>query len=126
MQSHRANRLATVNPTTGELVKSFEPLKAVEIEQKLKKAAESFSAYSRSPFSERSRSLTRAAEILEAEKETFGRLMTLEMGKPLRAAVQEAEKCALGCRFYAENAEVFLKDEVISTSASRSFVRYEP
>jgi succinate-semialdehyde dehydrogenase/glutarate-semialdehyde dehydrogenase len=52
--------------------------------------------------------------------------MTLEMGKPLRAAVQEAEKCALGCRYYAENAAAFLQDEAIATNASNSFVRYQP
>ena len=126
MQSNRPNRLATVNPATGVLVKSFEPLKAAELEQKVQKAAETFSAFSRSPLPERSRALVRAAEILEAEKESFGRLMTLEMGKPLRAAVQEAEKCALGCRYYAENAADFLQDEVIATSATSSFVRYQP
>ncbi len=70
--------------------------------------------------------MTRAAEILEAEKETLGRLMTLEMGKTLGSAVAEAEKCAGGCRYYAEHAEKFVADEVIATSASKSFIRYQP
>ncbi len=125
-QSHRANRLATVNPATGELVKSFEALTPAEIEQKLETAATAFAAFCHSPLSERSRWLIRAAEILDSEKDTFGRLMTLEMGKTLRAAVQEAEKCAVGCRYYAEHAAAFLQDEVIPTSAARSFVRYQP
>src|SRR5262249_4748710 len=59
-------------------------------------------------------------------KNVFGELMTREMGKTLRSAVQEAEKSAFGCRFYAENAERFLADEEAETSAARSFVRYQP
>ena len=68
----------------------------------------------------------RAAEILEKEKDECARLMTLEMGKPLKAAVAEALKCATGCRYYAENAEKFLADEVVETGAKRSFIRYLP
>lgn len=70
--------------------------------------------------------MMRAADILEARKEEYGRLMTTEMGKPLKAAVEEVKKCAAGCRFYAETAERFLADEEIATSATRSFVRYQP
>jgi len=101
-------------------------LTAAEIEQKLETAATAFAAFCHSPLSERSRWLIQAAEILESEKETLGRLMTLEMGKPFRAAVQEAEKCAVGCRYYAEHAAAFLQDEVIATSRASSFVRYQP
>jgi len=101
-------------------------LTPAEIEQKLETAATAFAAFCHDPLSERSRCLIRAADILESEKETFGRLMTLEMGKPLRAAVQEAEKCAVGCRYYAGHAAAFLQDEVIATSAANSFVRYQP
>ena len=64
--------------------------------------------------------------LLEQEKEKWARIMTLEMGKLLRAAIEEVEKCARGCRFYAENAERFLEDEPAQTSAARSFVRYQP
>ena len=70
--------------------------------------------------------MLRAAEILEKEKDECARLMTLEMGKTLRSAVAEASKCASGCRYYAENAERFLADEVVETGAKRSFVRYQP
>lgn len=70
--------------------------------------------------------MQRAAEILESEKNDFARLMTLEMGKPINAAVQEAEKCALVCRYYAENAERHLADEVVETNATKSFVRFQP
>jgi succinate-semialdehyde dehydrogenase/glutarate-semialdehyde dehydrogenase len=68
----------------------------------------------------------RAADIVEKEKQTFGRLMTLEMGKPYRAAVDESAKCASACRYYAENAERFLADEAVVTSAKKSYIRYQP
>ena len=70
--------------------------------------------------------MMKAAEILESEKESLGRLMTTEMGKTLRSAQEEAVKCAWPCRYYAEHAEGFLADEIIETPASRSFVRYQP
>jgi succinate-semialdehyde dehydrogenase/glutarate-semialdehyde dehydrogenase len=70
--------------------------------------------------------MNRAAEILESEKETLAKLMTTEMGKTYRSAIDEAVKCAWVCRYYAENAERFLADEVVETPASRSFIRYQP
>ena len=118
--------ITTVNPATGELVKSFEPLSPAQIEQKLQLAASTFQQYRRTPFAERSRLMVRAAEIIEKEKEDCGRLMTLEMGKPLKAAVGEAAKCATACRYYAEHAERFLADEIVETGAKRSFIRYLP
>jgi succinate-semialdehyde dehydrogenase/glutarate-semialdehyde dehydrogenase len=118
--------IASINPATGQLLKTFEPLSDSEIEAKLQRAAEAFSRHRKVPFAERARMMVKAAEILESEKEKFGRLMTLEMGKPLRAAVDEAVKCAWACRYYAENAEKFLADEVVETTATRSFIRYQP
>src|SRR6202165_3425887 len=118
--------IATTNPATGEVLKTFEPLTAAQIEQKLQLATTAFRNHRRTPFAERASKMIRAAEILENEKDECARLMTLEMGKPLKAAVAEALKCAAGCRFYAENAEKFLADEVIETGAKRSFVRYLP
>ena len=118
--------IATINPATGELIKSFDALSDAQIEQKLHLATETFRSYKSVPYSKRAEMMLRAAEILEKEKEAFGRVMTLEMGKPIRSAVDEAAKCAVGCRYYAENAERFLADEVVETSASRSFIRYQP
>lgn len=118
--------IASINPTTGQLLKSFEPLSDSQIEAKLQRAAETFSTYRRTGFAERARLMVKAAEILETDKEKFARTMTAEMGKPFRAAVDEAVKCASACRYYAENAERFLADEVIETTASRSYIRYQP
>jgi succinate-semialdehyde dehydrogenase / glutarate-semialdehyde dehydrogenase len=118
--------IATINPSTGELVKSFDPLTAAQIEQKLQLAASAFRTHRRTSFAERASRMMRAAEILEKEKDECAHLMTLEMGKPLNAAVAEALKCATGCRYYAENAEKFLADEIVETGAQRSFIRYLP
>src|SRR5499427_10095950 len=118
--------IQSINPATGERLRSFEPLAESQLEEKIERAAETFRRYRRIPVTERARMMSRAAEYLEAEKEEFGRLMTTEMGKPLRAAIEEAAKCAWNCRFYAEKAAEFLADEVIPTGATRSFVRYQP
>jgi succinate-semialdehyde dehydrogenase / glutarate-semialdehyde dehydrogenase len=118
--------IATINPATGETLRAFEPLSDAEIDRKIQLAADAFRAHRRSTFAERATKMMRAAEILESDKEEFGRLMTTEMGKPIKAAIAEAEKCAWVCRYYAENAEKFLADEEIATNATRSFVRYQP
>ena len=118
--------IATINPTTGETVKTFDELTATQIERKLQLAANTFQTQRRTSFADRARSMTRAAEILESEKNEFGRLMTTEMGKPLKAAISEAEKCAWVCRYYAENAERHLADEVVKTNAQRSYIKFQP
>src|ERR687898_2626186 len=118
--------IASINPATGRTERTFQPLSDAELEARIQCAADTFRRYRRLALPERTRMLIKAAEILEAEKEVFGRLMTLEMGKTLKAAVDEAVKCALGCRYYAEHAERFLAEEEIATSATRSFIRYEP
>ena len=118
--------IATINPATGEVVKTFEALTAEQIEQKLQRAVKAFHAHRKTTFADRAAKMLRAAEILEKEKDECGRLMTLEMGKPLRAAVAEAAKCTTACRYYAENAGKFLADEIVETGAKRSFIRYLP
>ena len=118
--------IATVNPATGEVIKTFEPLSDAQIEQKLQLASSAFATYRKSSFAERAKWMNKAADILEAEKETFGRMMTTEMGKTYKSAVDEAVKCAWVCRYYAENGAKFLADEVIETAAKRSYVRYQP
>jgi succinate-semialdehyde dehydrogenase/glutarate-semialdehyde dehydrogenase len=118
--------IATVNPATGQLIKSFEPLSSVQIEVKLQKAFDTFRTYRHTPFAERASGMMKAASILEHEKQAFARVMTTEMGKTLRSAVDEVVKCAWVCRYYAENAESFLADEAVETGAKQSFIRYQP
>ena len=122
----RSSRIATVNPATGEVLRTYEELTEAEVERKIGRAAATFATYRNMPFAQRAVMMNRAAEILEKEKEDFARLMTLEMGKTYKSAVAEAAKCATACRYYAENTERLLADEVIQTGARRSFVRYLP
>jgi succinate-semialdehyde dehydrogenase / glutarate-semialdehyde dehydrogenase len=118
--------IATINPATGLLVKTFEPLSDAQLEAKLQRAADRFSSYRKASFAERARMMLKAAAILESEKESFARMMTIEMGKTFRSAVDEAVKCAWVCRYYAENADRYLADEIVETTASRSYIRYQP
>jgi len=118
--------ISSINPTTGETLKTFTALNESQIEEKLQRAADTFHTYRRTPFTERELMMFRAAEILETDKQEFARIMTTEMGKPIKGAVQEAEKCALVCRYYAENARRHLADQTIETNATRSFVHFQP
>src|SRR5579883_95367 len=118
--------IATVNPTTGQVVKTFEPLSSAQIEIKLQKAIDTFHTYRKTPFSQRAQWMLKAASILENEKEAFAKVMTTETGKTLRSAVDEAAKCAWVCRYYAENAERFLADEIVETGAKKSYIHYQP
>src|ERR1700723_2651358 len=118
--------IATINPATGETLETFQPLSTSEIEKKLELAVTTFRSERKTPFAERARRMLKAAQILERDKEKFAHLMTLEMGKPYKAAVAEALKCTTACRYYAENAEQILADEVIETGAKKTFIRYRP
>jgi succinate-semialdehyde dehydrogenase / glutarate-semialdehyde dehydrogenase len=118
--------IATINPATGELLKSFEPISDAQLEAKLERAVRAFGEFGKTSFASRATMMVKAAEILEADKEKLGRMMTIEMGKTYRSAVDEAAKCAWVCRYYAEHAEKFLADEAADIPGSRSFVRYLP
>jgi len=118
--------IATINPATGETLKTFEPLDHESIEAKLTLGQQVFESYRKTPMAQRANWLNAAADILERDKVKFGQLMTLEMGKPIKSAIAEVQKCAWVCRFYAENAATFLADHPIATDASQSFVRYQP
>jgi len=118
--------IASINPATGQTLRTYEPHSPAEVERRVALAASLFPRWKTTAFAERAGRLLRAAELLETRKQDWGRTMTLEMGKPIGAAVAEAEKCAWVCRYYAENGERFLADENVGTDASRSFVRYEP
>ena len=118
--------IASINPSTGETLKTFEALSAQQIDEKLQRAADTFRTFRRTPFTDRTRMMMRAAEILETRKNEFAKVMTTEMGKPIKAAISEAEKCAWVCRFYAETASQHLADEIVETNARKSYVRFQP
>jgi succinate-semialdehyde dehydrogenase/glutarate-semialdehyde dehydrogenase len=118
--------MASVNPATGETLRTFDTLTAHQIDQRLDRAVGAFRAYRRSAVADRARSMRRAAEILETKQDQYARLMTVEMGKPIGAAVEEVLKCARGCRYYADQAAPLLADEAVATPPTRSFVRFQP
>ncbi|MGE5487997.1 MAG: NAD-dependent succinate-semialdehyde dehydrogenase [bacterium] len=118
--------IRSVNPATGELLAEFQPLNAAGIDRMLAKAERAFRLWRATPLAERTALLARAGQILDAGRARFGTLMTAEMGKTIRSARDEVSKCAWACRYYAENAVRFLKDERVETEATLSFIRYQP
>jgi succinate-semialdehyde dehydrogenase/glutarate-semialdehyde dehydrogenase len=118
--------IATVNPTTGETLRVFEALTPAQVEDKLARAQAAYLRYRETPLADRARWLTGAAEILEGERDRLGCIMTLEMGKPIGAARAEAAKCALACRYYAEEGARLLADEPVFAGLAQAFLRYQP
>jgi succinate-semialdehyde dehydrogenase/glutarate-semialdehyde dehydrogenase len=118
--------MTSVNPANGEVLGRFDEISDAELEARIARAAQTFRTWRRRSLAERAGLVRAAADVLDRRKDHWARLMTLEMGKTFKSAVAEAEKCALACRFYAENAERFLADEEVKSSATRSYVRHLP
>ena len=118
--------IASVNPATGERLRVFAPLSDREVDEALTRAAAACREWGARPIRERAAVVRRVADILDDEKARFGRLMTLEMGKLFGAAQEEVAKCALTCRFYAEQGERLLEPEPIPVEGERSYVTYQP
>ena len=117
---------ASINPATGETLAEFSELTDAELEARLARAADAVLRWRFTAIEERVAVVARLGGLLEEDKERLGRIMTLEMGKPIRAAVEEAAKCAMVCRFYAEHGPSFIADEIVAGKDHRSFVAYEP
>lgn len=121
--------IATTDPRTGEIVRTYDELTPDQIEQKLDVAVAAHASYRLTSFADRAGWLRRAADLLDERNEEIARLMSLEMGKTVKAARAEATKSATGMRFYADNAATFLADEPIdaeSVGASRAYGTYQP
>ncbi|MHA6247542.1 NAD-dependent succinate-semialdehyde dehydrogenase [Pontibacter sp. CAU 1760] len=118
--------IETTNPATGEVTKTFEPHSAKEVQKKIAAADDAFRHWRDVNFKERAGYMLKQADILENEAEHYGRIISLEMGKPLKDAIAEVKKCALVCRYYATHAADFLADEEIDSKASRSLIAFEP
>jgi succinate-semialdehyde dehydrogenase/glutarate-semialdehyde dehydrogenase len=114
--------IATINPATGETLRVFDALTDAELDARLEKARSAFATWRLTAVAERARVVRNAGERLDRDRERFGRLMTLEMGKPLKAAIEEAAKCALACRYYADHASAFVSPERLDDGE----VRYDP
>ncbi len=118
--------IASIDPTTGETLRTFAELSDGELERKLEKARTAFRAWRRTSFGERARCLARAAELLASDQERWARLMVQEMGKPIGAARAEAQKCAWACQYYVDHAEPLLADGPVDVGGPRAFVRHLP
>ena len=118
--------MKSINPYTGQLIKAHTELSEKEIEQKIKISYDHFLTYRETGFGNRREHMTRVSEILKARADEYGKIISLEMGKPISEAIAEVKKCAWVCEYYAENAESFLEDKIIKTDAGSSFVAYQP
>lgn len=126
MQTRYKMAIQTINPATEEIIRTFEPLTDFEIDTKLELANSAFQKYKRTSFLERKNCLSETAELLKKNDKKYAQIITLEMGKLLKEAIAEVNKCALVCRYYAENAEKFLQPQKIKTEAENSYVTYQP
>ncbi len=118
--------LASINPATGETLETYDEMSGAAVDAAVRDTHEAYLAWRRAPMAERARIMHAAAGLLRAKAEPYARLMAHEMGKPLRDGIAEAQKCALCCDFYADNAERLLAPESVVTEASKSFVTFNP
>src|SRR2546425_8806039 len=109
--------ITSINPATGEVLARFDPFTQDNVDHALDQAQDAFVAWRERSFAERAVPMRRLAALLRERADRYGRLITLEMGKPIVEARAELEKCAWGCEHYAEHAARYLADEVISTNA---------
>jgi succinate-semialdehyde dehydrogenase/glutarate-semialdehyde dehydrogenase len=121
--------IATINPTTGETVKTFDALDAKQLEDRLERASQAFRGYRLTGVDERAGWLRAAADVLDTDTDQVGELMTLEMGKTLAAAKAEVSKCAKALRYFAEHGPGFLENtpaDADAVGAKQAFIAYQP
>jgi succinate-semialdehyde dehydrogenase/glutarate-semialdehyde dehydrogenase len=118
--------IASTNPATGETLETFSALSPGEIDERLQKAAEAFEVHRLTSLDKRAACMRRASDLLLADKQRFAETMTLEMGKPIGAAIAEVEKCAWACRFYAEKTPNFLASYAVDTLDGEGAVYFQP
>ncbi|MFO7446825.1 MAG: NAD-dependent succinate-semialdehyde dehydrogenase [Ignavibacteriaceae bacterium] len=118
--------LESINPANGELIKIYPEMVDEEVDEILAKSGKDFNLWKNTAFSEKSKLMKNAADVLRKKKDDYAKLMTMEMGKTIAQSYSEVEKCAWACEYFAENAEKFLQDEVIKSDASKSFVTFQP
>ena len=116
----------SINPATGDLLETFDETGAAALENVLARADMAWGDWRRQPYARRAKLLREAGRLLRERKSRYARTMALEMGKPLAQGEAEAEKCALGCDYYAEHAATLLDVDERPTEASRSYVRFDP
>ena len=115
-----------INPTTGEVIKEYAEMSLNEVEILITNMNAEYLKWRKKPFSERALLMKKAADVLRENADEYAELMAMEMGKSIKGGRSEANKCARVCDYYADNAEEFLKPEIVDTEANKSFVSYQP
>jgi succinate-semialdehyde dehydrogenase/glutarate-semialdehyde dehydrogenase len=118
--------IEAVNPATGQQIRVYDEMTPQQTATAVTEAHQAWASWRKTSFADRAKPMKKAAAALRARKEEFARLMALEMGKPLKQGIAEAEKCALGCDYYADHAEAHLAPEMVETGASKSYVMFDP
>ena len=121
--------IATINPATGETLKTYEPLSEEAVEERIARAAAAFADYRLTDVEQRAAWLRSAADVLDADLDMLAELITTEMGKTLAASKAEVQKCAKGLRFYAEHGAEFLRPrpgDAAAVGAQDAYVVYQP
>src|SRR3982074_2395510 len=118
--------ISSINPANGTILRTFEAHSAARVNEALDRGVAAYRQHRRTSFADRARWMRKAAEMPDAGCRELGKLMTLEMGKPIKAAVAEAEKCATACRYYADNADRFLADRPVEMDGAKSWVTSQP
>src|SRR5579864_3647175 len=118
--------IEAINPATGEVLKTYYEMEPATVKEIISRTHDAFLNWRRTTFSYRASLMRKAAEVLRVNADEYARLMAQEMGKPVHDGIAEAQKCAWGCDFYAENAESYLAREPVSMEAGKSFVTFNP
>lgn len=118
--------IASTNPATGDVVKTFEPHTDAEVDLAIASAVVAHEALRDWSFSERAKQMHKLGDLMEAEADSLADIMTLEMGKPLSQAKGEVLKCAKCCHYYADHAEGLLADDIVDSDATKSYRAYLP
>jgi aldehyde dehydrogenase len=119
-------KIETINPTTGRVISSYESTSIDKIGLITKNAQNAFEKWRKKEILERCDYIRDLAKILSRNKDRYARIVTEEMGKPITQSIAEIDKCALVCEYYSENAEAFLRDEIVPTEFRKSFISFEP
>jgi acyl-CoA reductase-like NAD-dependent aldehyde dehydrogenase len=119
-------KIETIDPSSGKVIASYDNMRPEDVSRKVKAAREAFPKWKKLDLTERAEYMRKLGRVMRKNREEYARLVTEEMGKPIRQSLAEIEKCAWGCDYYAERAEAFLRDEIIPTEFRKSFVSFEP
>lgn len=125
-QQQQQQKIETINPATGKVIAAYDNEAPDRVSQRVDAARAAFGKWKKLDLAERAELVRRLGRVMRKNREEYGRLVTEEMGKPIKQSLAEIEKCAWVCDYYAEHAEAFLRDEIIPTEFRKSFVSFEP